>query len=83
MGALAYRIQDAGAEGGIIVSLLPHQRGAKSIAGADEGIVEVQLNADRSPDEFVMKFLSQVMTGLRSGMSCGDSAMIGVKHSHD
>lgn len=59
VAALAYRIQDTGASGGIIVSPLGLQKGAQKIAQAEE-IVNVQLNADCTPDEFVIKFLNKI-----------------------
>src|SRR5688572_14100097 len=43
LGALAYRIRDTGAFGGIIVSPLGIQEGGKKVA-AEEDVVEVQIN---------------------------------------
>ena len=43
VGAIAYRIKDTGAEGGIVVSPLKFQKGAKKVA-EHEGIQHVILN---------------------------------------
>jgi hypothetical protein len=59
LGALAYRIMDTGASGGIIVSPLPLQEGAKKVAEA-EGIVEMTLTQDSTPTDFVMSFLNKI-----------------------
>lgn len=63
LAALAYRIMDTGAAGGIIVSPLPIQEGAKKIAGA-EGIIEVTLNAECTNSDYVMAFLKRIMIGV-------------------
>lgn len=61
--ALAYRIMDAGAEGGIIVSPVDVQSGAQKIASS-ENIMRVQLNADATIDSYLLRFLNQVMAGI-------------------
>ena len=58
--AIAYRIQDTGAVGGIIVSPMGLQEGAKTVAAA-ESIVTVQLNENSTTTEFILRFLNQVM----------------------
>ena len=63
LGGLAYRIIDAGASGGIIVSPLDLQEGAAKIAAA-ENIIAVQLDAESTPDQFAMKFLNHLMIGV-------------------
>ncbi len=62
MGGLAYRIIDAGAGGGIIVSPLGLQEGAKKVAAA-ENIVNVTLDENCNRFEYVMRFLNNVMVG--------------------
>lgn len=62
IAALAYRIQDIGAEGGILVSPLGLQSGARSIAEAEE-IVEVQLDSNSTAKDFAMRFLGKLMVG--------------------
>lgn len=58
MAALAYRIQDLGGSGGIIVSPLVLQRGAKLIA-ARENIVEMRLSADSTTENYMAQFLER------------------------
>ena len=77
LGGLAYRIIDTGAAGGIIVSPLGIQKGATKIA-ASENILEVQLNADCTPKEFVMKFLDKLKIGVRGGIVFSDTPLIEV-----
>lgn len=64
LGGLAYRIIDTGAKGGIIVSPLGLQKGAKRIANA-ENIIEVKLSPDSNPNEYFMQFLNKVMVGIQ------------------
>ena len=62
--ALAFRITDAGAAGGIVVSPMGLQEGAAKIA-APENIVTVQLNREANQYEYVLRFLKDVMIGVR------------------
>jgi hypothetical protein len=63
VGGLAYSIQDTGAVGGIIVSPLPLQFGAKIVAES-EGIHHVQLSADSTTSDFVLRFLERTLHGV-------------------
>jgi hypothetical protein len=63
LAAVAYRIQDTGAVGGIVVSPLPLQIGAQRIAEA-ANIVAVQLNENSTTTEYMLRFLSRVMVSL-------------------
>jgi len=72
MGALAYRIIDTGASGGIIVSPMGLQSGAEKVASA-EGILEVMIDADSTPHEFAMRFLNKLMIGIHDAVSFGDT----------
>lgn len=63
LGGLAYRIVDTGASGGIIVSPLDLQEGAAKVAAAED-IINVQLDAESTPDQFAMKFLNHLMIGV-------------------
>ncbi len=71
IGALAYRIIDSGASGGIIVSPLGLQSGAQKVASAEE-ILEVQLEADCTPKEFTMRFLNKLMVGVHDTIGMSD-----------
>lgn len=74
IGALAYRIIDTGAFGGIIVSPLGLQSGAEKIA-LSEGILEVMLDADSTPHEFAMRFLNKLMIGKHDTASLGETVI--------
>jgi hypothetical protein len=73
LAAIAYRIQDIRAQGGIVVSPLPLQSGAKRIANA-ESIVEVQLDQNSTSLDFAMRFLGKLMVGasVQAGAVAGD-----------
>jgi hypothetical protein len=71
VAALAYKISDTGALGGIIVSPLPFQKGAKLVAEAND-IVHVQLRPDSTPEEFGMAFLSKILLGLGDHVTLSD-----------
>jgi len=63
IGGLAYRIINTGAQGGIVVSPLGFQSGAKKVAQA-ENIVHVELHEKSTPTEFAMRFLNKVFLGI-------------------
>ncbi len=75
--ALAWRITNTSAVGGIIVSPLGIQKGAAKIA-ASKNILNVQLDANSTPTEFAMKFLKKLMIGLEGRAAFGDSCSIEV-----
>jgi hypothetical protein len=56
--ALAYRIIDTGAAGGIIVSTVPLQSGAAKIAQAS-GTISVILNTSATAEEFCVQFFDK------------------------
>jgi hypothetical protein len=60
VGALAYRIIDTGAKGGVIVSPLGLQEGAIKIAAA-ENIHHVILPEDSSFEQYVVKLLNEII----------------------
>jgi hypothetical protein len=59
---LAFRIMDAGAAGGIVVSPMGLQEGAAKIA-ASQSIVTVLLNREATAQEYAISLLNSVMTG--------------------
>lgn len=63
VAAVAYRIQDTGAKGGIIVTPIGLQEGGKKIAAA-EGIVEVKMTPDSTTRQYMLQFLNKVMIGI-------------------
>jgi hypothetical protein len=68
VAGLAFRIQDTGAAGGIIVSPLPLQRGARLVA-ASEGIHKVELSPESTTTDFVLRFLERTLHGVSHGMT--------------
>lgn len=81
LAGIAYRIIDTGAAGGIIVSPLPLQEGAKKVAHA-EGIVEVTLEKDSTTTDYVMQFLNQVMVGVSDRICLRDSVRVIVRDAN-
>jgi len=75
LGSLAYRILDTGASGGVIVSVLGLQEGAAKIRAAED-IIDVQLNANCTPDEFALKFLNRLMIGVKETAKLGEAAVL-------
>lgn len=75
--ALAYRIMDAGAAGGIIVSPMDLQAGARKIAEG-ENIVRVQLNENSTEHSYVLRFLNQIMVGLADELNLRDEVTVEV-----
>ena len=75
LGGLAYRIMDTGAAGGIIVSPLGLQEGANKIADS-ENIINVQLDANCTPTDFVLKFLNKVMIGLSEKVTFSEVVLV-------
>lgn len=66
--ALAWSIQDAGASGGILVSPIGLQEGAKKVA-AKSGIVEVVLDQNSTTSDYVLKFLNHVCLGFSENVN--------------
>lgn len=75
LGSLAYRIIDSGAKGGILVSPLGFQEGAKKVAEA-ENIIEVKLSSNSTPYEYFLEFLNKVMVGVRDDVHVKDDVFV-------
>lgn len=75
IGGLAYRIIDTGAMDGIIVSPLGLQEGAQKVATA-ENIVEVHLDENSTPEQFLMRFLNKIMVGVADTIDLKDAASV-------
>ena len=73
--ALAYRILDTGAESGIVVTLIDLQAGAHKIANA-ENIVLVQLNAVATEQDYLLRFLKQIMVGVSDRLNLTQDALV-------
>jgi hypothetical protein len=63
VGGLAYRISDAGASGGIIVTPVGLQEGAARVAAA-ENIVTVILDEKSSSTDYIVRFLGKIKVGM-------------------
>jgi hypothetical protein len=82
VGEVAYRIYDTGAAGGIIVSPLPLQRGAKLIA-KHENIQHVQLDPSSTRDQWIAR-IEGVMTFGQTETACisvTDTFHVEVRHA--
>ena len=64
VAALAYRISDLHADGVIVVSPLPFQKGAKLVA-ADIGARHVRMAPDSTPDQWVAQCEDLISIGLQ------------------
>lgn len=62
VGGLAFRIKDTGAKGGILVTPLPLQSGAKKVADS-ANIEHVTLDTSSTTTDYVMSFLNRVFVG--------------------
>ena len=60
---LAFRIEDLGASGGILVSPLGFQEGGKKLAEA-KNIAELFLTPDSTNENHVLRFLNETMIGV-------------------
>jgi uncharacterized protein RhaS with RHS repeats len=63
---------DTGADGGIIVSPLDLQEGAKKVANA-ENVKHVTLDPDSTTKEYIMRFLHDIFAGLHDTLTATDS----------
>lgn len=80
-GALAFTIQDIGADGGILVSPLGLQEGAKKVAGK-ANIVEVVLNENSTTTDYLMKFLDQIHLGNSETVQITEHLVIEVRDAN-
>ncbi len=63
LAGFAYRIRDVNAQGGILVSPLGLQKGAKKIAQKNN-ILSVEIDANSTPENFAVKFLNKLLYGV-------------------
>jgi hypothetical protein len=82
MAALAYRIFDTGAKGGIIVSPLGIQEGARKIAEA-ENVVSVRLGENSTTKNYVLQFLNKIFVGLTDAIVLSEGAVVAIKTPAD
>lgn len=72
LGSLAYSIQDTGAQGGIVVTPIDLQVGAKKVA-AQENIHHVKLSPESTTTVYLLRWLKGIFTGLPPA-TCGMKA---------
>jgi len=77
IAGLAFRIQDTGAQGGIVVSPLDLQSGAKKVA-AFSNVQHVILDPTSTASDYMMKFLNQIFVGVSETVSMTDHVHIKV-----
>jgi hypothetical protein len=77
VGGLAFRISDTGASGGIYVSPLGFQDGAKKVAAATK-IHEMKLRPDSTRTDYVLRFLNQIFVGVSDVAAVTDHISITV-----
>ncbi len=77
VSGLAYRIKDTGAKGGIIVSTLGLQEGAKKVA-EHEGIQHVILDPESTTTDYLLRFLNSIFKGVSDKIFLKDKAYIKV-----
>jgi hypothetical protein len=62
VAAIAYRIQDVGASGGIVVSPLPMQKGANLVAAIAD-IAHVRLSPESTTESYIAEFMGKRFLG--------------------
>jgi hypothetical protein len=77
LAAIAFRISDTGAQGGITVSPFDLQKGAKLVA-AHANVAHVTLRPGSTTTEYVMRFLDRVFVGLHAEVKVKSSLKIEV-----
>jgi len=75
LAAIAYRIIDTGARGGIIVSPLGLQKGAKKIADA-KNVVSVCLGENSTTKDYVLAFLNKVFKKTSDMINLSDNVVV-------
>lgn len=71
--ALAFRIQDAGADGGIIVTPIDLQAGAQKIADS-RNVITVRMPPDVTLENYVFTFFNQIISGITHPLTIQDRA---------
>jgi len=65
IGAIAFRVQDTGADSAIVVSPLGLQKGAQMVADTSN-ITSVEIDANSTPEQFAIKFFGNTVIGAGS-----------------
>lgn len=80
IAGLAWSIRDVGADGGIVVTPIGLQEGARKVA-EHAGIVEVRLDPGSTTEQYVLSFLQQTFLGLSEHVSMTEKLEIRVVHA--
>ena len=75
VGAIAYRILDTGAVGGIVVSPLGLQEGGEKVARAEK-IIDVHLDENSTTTEYLMAFLNKVFAAATDNLMLHERASV-------
>jgi hypothetical protein len=75
VGALAYRIIDTGASGGIVVSPLGLQEGAATVAAA-ENIQTVYMDENSTSTDYFLRFLNDTFVGMSDTINVTDELTV-------
>ena len=75
LAAVAYEMKDTGAAGGIVVTPIGLQEGAKKIAAA-ENITHVRLPLNATPEQFALEFLGKVIVRPRGVAAKGEVGQV-------
>jgi hypothetical protein len=78
VAALAYRIRDTGAQGGIIISPLGLQEGARKIAEA-ENVKSVRLGENSTTMNYVLAFLNNIFVGVAEEVTVSENVVVKLK----
>jgi len=79
IAAIAYRIKDTGADGGIVVTPLELQKGAKKVAEY-EGIQHVILDPESTTTDYILKFLQKIFIGISGKVTITGNVNVQVMH---
>jgi hypothetical protein len=71
LAGIAFRIGDTGAVGGIVVSPLGFQKGAKLVAESSN-IMDVRLDPESTRSDYILRFLNSVFLGREDSVSSFD-----------
>lgn len=78
VGGLAFRISDTGAEGGIIVTPIGLQEGAKKVA-ENTDVQTVQLDESSTTKDYALRFLNRLCVGFSDTTGFSDEVRVVVR----
>lgn len=75
LAAIAFRIRDTGASGGILVTPLPIQEGAKKVAQATN-VQHIVLTPDSTTKQYVLRFLQDAFVGVNEPFTATETITV-------